>query len=208
MNRPVLVFTFTAMLLISFGFQSGFAVSSLEISTNKKTYEYGDYLSINVRVSELSSKTIILHISDSSNKTSIPIERSITNLNTTINASAPFYKINFNPGTYRIDANYSNVLASTSFDIIDSGKIAIPIQYKSLIPLLEQGSQDDSAYAGLIREFINYKIIDVPGYTQANQPHIPQWFKNNFKWWADGSISDNDLGVAIEYLMQKGIISA
>lgn len=202
--RLVLVF----VILSSLGVQSSFASPSLEISTSKKTYEYGDYLSINFQVSDLSSKSITLHITDSSNKTSAPIILPITKLDTTITTPVPFYKINFNPGTYRIDANYSNVLASTSFDIIDSGKIAIPLQYKSLVPLFEQGSQADGVYAGLIRELINDKILDVPGYTQANQPHIPQWFKKDFKWWADSSISDNDFGMAIQYLMQKGIIQA
>jgi hypothetical protein len=190
------------------GFQSSFASPTLEISTNKKVYEYGNYLSINIQVSEISSKTITLHITDSSNKTSAPITLPITKMNTTITTPVPFYKINFNPGTYRIDANYSNVLASTSFDIVDSGKIAIPIELKSLVATLEQGYQADSAYAGLIRELVNDKILDVPGYTPSNQPHIPQWFKKDFKMWADSSISDNDFGMAIQYLMQKRIIQA
>jgi hypothetical protein len=196
------------MISSSLGVQSSFAQTSLEISTNKKVYEYGDYLSINFQVSELSSKTITLHITDSSNKTSAPITLPITKLNTTITTPVPFYKINFSPGTYRIDANYSNILASTSFDIIDSGKIAIPVELKSLVATLEQGPQPDSAYVGLIRELVNDKILDVPGYVPSSQPHIPQWFKKDFKLWADSSISDNDFGMAIQYLMQKGIIKA
>jgi hypothetical protein len=208
MNKSVLVLVFAVILTVSFGINSAFAVSSLEISTSKKTYEYGDYLSINILVPDLSSKTVTLHITDSSNKTSAPINLPIAQTNTTITTPVPFYKINFDPGTYRIDAQYSNFTTSTSFDIIDSGKIAIPVELKSLVKTLEQGDQADSAYTSLIRELVNDKIIDIPNYAQSNQPHIPQWFKNNFKWWADSSISDNDFGMAIKYLVQKGIISA
>jgi hypothetical protein len=205
LSRQILILGIVGSLAL--GAQSSFATPSLEISTSKKVYEYGDFLSINFQVSELAGNTITIHITDSSNKTSAPINLQIYKANSTITTPRPFYKINFSPGTYRIDAQYSNVTASTSFDLVDSGKIAIPIEFKSLVKTLVQGSATDKAYSGIIRELINENILDIPNYNnQTNQVHIPQWFQNNFKWWTDDSISDNEFGVSIEYLIQKGIM--
>jgi len=36
---------------------------------------------------------------------------------------------------------------------------------------------------------------------------IPLWIKNNAKWWADGIISEREFVLAIEYLLNKNIIS-
>lgn len=36
---------------------------------------------------------------------------------------------------------------------------------------------------------------------------IPQWIKNNAKWWSDGTISDKEFVTAIGYLVQQKIIS-
>ncbi len=194
------------MILVC-GTQYGFATPSLDISTSKHVYEYGDFLSINFQISEITGNNIIIHITDSSNKTSAPINLSIDKPNSTITSPFPFYKTSFPPGTYYIDAEYSGAKASTSFDLVDSGKIAIPAEFKSLVNTLQQGSSTDKAYAGIIRELINNNIINIPNYNnQTSQVHIPKWFKNNIRWWSENSISDNDFGMSIEYLIQKGIM--
>lgn len=188
------------------GTQYSFATPSLEISTSKHVYEYGDFLSINFQVSQLLSHDIIIHITDSSNKTSSPITLPIDKTNSTITSPFPFYKTTFSPGTYRIDAEYSNSTASVSFDLVDSGKIAIPTEFKSLVKTLQQGSPTYKSYAGIIRELLNDGIISIPGYNQTNQTHVPQWFIKNIQRWSDDTISDNDFGMSIVYLIQKGII--
>jgi hypothetical protein len=203
-QRQILMLAGIISLVI--GIQYSFATPSLEISTSKHVYEYGDLLSINFQVSEITSHSITIHITDNSNKTSAPINLPIDKLNSTITSPFPFYKTTFSPGTYRIDAVYSNATASTSFDLIDSGKIAIPAEFKSLVKTLQLGSPTDKSYAGIIRELINDGIINVPSYSQTDQIHIPQWFKRNVQWWSEDSISDNDFGMSIEYLIQKGII--
>ncbi len=201
------ILTLAMIGALTLGTQYSFAVPSLEISTSKHVYEYGDLLSINFQVSELTSNNITIHITDSSNKTSAPIDLPIDKLNSTITSPFPFYKTTFNPGTYRIDAEYSNSTASVSFDLIDSGKIVIPTEFKALVKTLEQGSPTNKVYAGIIRELINNNILNVPNYNNSTgQVYIPQWFKNNVKWWSDDSISDSEFGVSIEYLIQKGIL--
>lgn len=188
------------------GMQCSFATPSLEISTSKKVYEYGDFLSINFQVSEITGNDMIIHITDSANKSSAPISLPIYKANSTITSPFPFYKTTFSPGTYRIDAEYSGASSSASFDLIDSGKIAIPVEFKTLVTSWQQGSVTDKNYADVIREMFNNNILSIPSYSQTNQTHIPQWFKNNFKMWADGDISDNEFGLAVEYLIQKGIV--
>lgn len=194
------------IISLVFSTQHIFAEPSLEISTSKHVYEYGDFLSINFQVSELTSNSITIHITDSSNKTSAPITLPIDKTNSTITSPFPFYKTTFSPGTYIIDAEYSNSTASVSFDLVDSGKIAIPVEFKSLVKTLQQGSPTDKSYAGIIRELLNDDIINIPGYNQTNQVHLPQWFIKNIQWWSDDTISDNDFGMSIVYLIQKGII--
>ena len=193
--------------ILSLGIQHSFATPTLEISTSKSVYEYGDFLSINFNVSELTGKDVIIHIVDSSNKTSAPIDLSLYNGNTTITSPYAFYKTTFSPGTYHIDAEYSGSTASTFFNLIDSGKIVIPIEFKTIVKTWQQGSPTDKDYAGIIRELINDNIINVTNYNnQTNQVHIPQWFKNSAVWWSNDLTSDNEFGSSIQYLIQKGIL--
>jgi hypothetical protein len=35
---------------------------------------------------------------------------------------------------------------------------------------------------------------------------IPPWVKNNAKWWADGTIGDNDFVQGIQYLINQKVI--
>lgn len=196
------------VVILSLSVQHSFAIPSLEISTSKHVYEYGDFLSINFQVSELTGNDVVMYIIDSSNKTSAPINLQIYKSNSTITSPFPFYKTTFSPGTYHIDAEYSGSKASVSFNLIDTGKIAIPTEFKTVIKTWQQGSPSDKDYAGIIRELINDDIINVVNHNnQTNQVHIPQWFKNSAKWWSDDFISDNEFGLSIQYLIQKGIIS-
>jgi hypothetical protein len=40
----------------------------------------------------------------------------------------------------------------------------------------------------------------------ADTPAIPQWIRNNAKWWSEGTIGDSDFLHGIQYLAQQGII--
>ena len=41
----------------------------------------------------------------------------------------------------------------------------------------------------------------------ADSSSIPEWIKNNAKWWSDGSISEGEYLKSLEYLITKGIIN-
>jgi methionine synthase II (cobalamin-independent) len=36
---------------------------------------------------------------------------------------------------------------------------------------------------------------------------IPDWVRNNAKWWSEGTISDNDFVQGIQYLIKNDIIT-
>lgn len=207
----VLLKTIQAILLVVLviGIQQSFAAPSLTLTTSKQIYEYGDYLAINFQVSELTGDQILLHIIDSSGNSSSSIPIQISKTNTTIIAPIPFYKTTYNPGTYKIDAEYSGSKSSVSFQIIDSGKIAIPPQYKTVVTSWPNHVIDTESYSSLIRELIHFDIIKAPNYQeQKTSPiNIPSWLKVNARWWADGLITDDEFGQSIQYLVQKGIIS-
>lgn len=195
--------------ILVLGMQQSFASPSLTLTTSKQVYEYGDYLAINFQVSELTGDQIFLHIIDTSGNSSSSIPIQISKTNSTIIAPIPFYKTTYSPGTYQIDAEYSGSKSSASFKIIDSGRIAIPPQYKTLVTSWPNHVIDTKDYASLIRELIHFDIIKAPDYhEQETSPiHIPSWLKVNARWWADSSITDDEFGQSIQYLIQKGIVS-
>ena len=64
---------------------------------------------------------------------------------------------------------------------------------------------------------ITIKITDVADSQQSKSDEsktslkiptksIPDWVRNNAKWWADGQISEDDFVRGIQYLVEKGII--
>ncbi len=38
------------------------------------------------------------------------------------------------------------------------------------------------------------------------QTHLPTWFKNTAKWWAEGSTSDSEFVQSVQYLIQQGTL--
>ena len=52
-------------------------------------------------------------------------------------------------------------------------------------------------------------IIGIVGFSlsaSASDSSIPEWIKNNAKWWSEGSISETDYITSLEYLIINGII--
>ena len=42
--------------------------------------------------------------------------------------------------------------------------------------------------------------------TLQSNTHIPSWVKNNAKWWAQGTLTDDDFTKEIQYLVKNGIM--
>ena len=191
---------------------SNFALgtSSLSVHTDKSVYEYGDHLSLIFEVSNLTGDPITIKIIDDSGKSSSPFPVPISKLKSNTTSAAAFYKTSFKPGTYHIHAQYSGSDADTVFTLIDSGKIAIPPQYKILVKLWSEGQQPtDTNFANVIRDLIQYDIIQIPELQNKtnNSVHIPAWIKNDAKWWSEDLITDNDFGLGIQYLIKAKIMT-
>ena len=98
---------------------------------------------------------------------------------------------------------------------IDYQKITLPKPgtYRLDIRVLGTGINYDPTYAG-----IGSAIIDIgssgststkPTQTlpKSDVVSIPDWVKNNARWWADGNIDDETFGTGIEFMIKEGIIS-
>jgi len=56
---------------------------------------------------------------------------------------------------------------------------------------------------------INQGIMKIPSTTPGSGTGsnvIPHWVKNNAKWWAAGTISDQDFVSGLQYLITNGIL--
>ena len=49
-------------------------------------------------------------------------------------------------------------------------------------------------------------VIGLSLTVSATDSNIPEWVKNNAKWWSEGAISESDYITSLEYLIQNGII--
>jgi hypothetical protein len=51
-------------------------------------------------------------------------------------------------------------------------------------------------------------VIKIPQTTPGTSSQkIPDWIKNNAKWWSEGKIGNGDFVKGIQYLIQNGIIA-
>lgn len=197
---------FAGILTIMLTFGMACAVPQISISTDKSTYDYGQSLSFVIRVSEVTGDMATFEIADEAGQSSSPIHVQITKSVSNITAPVPFYRTTFPPGTYYIKIQYSGSNATTSFQIVDTGEIVIPPQFKVVADSWSKGQTSDNLFADHIRELIHSGIIKIINYQQNGNTFIPTWFKNNAHWWANGSISDDDFGLAIKYLVDSKII--
>ena len=47
----------------------------------------------------------------------------------------------------------------------------------------------------------------VPLIEKVKEPKIPEWIRNNAKWWSEGNIGDSDFTGGIQYMIKENIIS-
>ena len=57
---------------------------------------------------------------------------------------------------------------------------------------------------------IKEKIIDIPDLPEqasgTSEEKVPDWIKNNAKWWADGLLTEDDFVAGIKWLVEDGVI--
>ena len=182
---------------------------SLSIQTNKPEYQYGDLLSFVIQVSDVTGKTLTLHIRDESGKNSSSVVLQIVNTTTSITARESFDPVIYKPGVYHLDVEYSGAKTSTSFRIIDSDTIVIPSSVKKIVELWSKGLATDKDFARGIEYLIKEKVITIlesEFQGSSSVIKIPAWIKINAGWWVNNLISDSDFALGIQYLLRNGII--
>ena len=100
------------------------AVPSISIETSQNMYEYGDFLSITVKVSEITGDNVIVHVIDPTERKVMLLNRPITITTTAFPSQHPFDSAIWKPGTYMLELEYSNQMSSTQFTIDIVGNFA------------------------------------------------------------------------------------
>jgi len=106
---------------------------------------------------------------------------------------------------------------------VTNDKKPVPDWVKSNVKWWSEGEIDDKTFTNGIGFLISEKIIDVPVSPNISKSKddkseiveestivdtkVPQWVKNNAKWWADESIDEKTFLTGIEYLVKHGIIT-
>ena len=71
---------------------------------------------------------------------------------------------------------------------------------------------EDRDFSKGIEYMVKEEIIRIPQVQTEKEMgtfsvgKIPDWIKNNAKWWSEGKISDDDFSKGIEYMIKVGII--
>jgi hypothetical protein len=90
---------------------------------------------------------------------------------------------------------------------VDSRLITIPSKgsYTLQLVLLGKGLIDFNPYVPTSMQFNVVETV-YDNLLLPSQTAIPNWIRNNAKWWADGTIGDSDFVQGIQFLIKQGII--
>ena len=64
----------------------------------------------------------------------------------------------------------------------------------------------DQSKSSVVKDSKDQIMIDIADVTVPESAQIPDWIRNNAKWWSDGSIGDSDFVSGIQYLMEQEIL--
>ena len=187
-----------------------FAAPSISIETNQSVYEYGDHLVMIINVSEITGDDASIYITDPAERKSFFLQQPISQKYVEFPSNFPFDSAVWKPGTYVLELEYSGINSSVQFTIEETGKIGIPFWIKDLAKMwVNEPLVTDKDFARAIGYLIEREIITIP-YTEPGEEtvsSVPEWVKNNARWWIEGKISDTEFVMALQYLVKTGIIT-
>ena len=120
---------------------------SLAVSTDQAIYEYGDRLTIIINVEAVSGQPAIVFIRDDAGITSQPIPVPITDIQTVLPSPFAFDRETYPVGTYHIDVAYSDLEATTQFNLVDTDVVTAPIWIKQIAYHWIEGDISSGDYA-------------------------------------------------------------
>jgi len=185
------------------------AEQTVSIIMEKTTYTYCEKLFYTIKVSEVTGDPAIIHIRDEVGKGSSAIPIQITELENPIPSLIPFEKEVFPLGKYFIDVEYNNNSVTAEFELIDSDNICIPGLIKPIMSNWLSGNISDGFLMDAFEKYVDDKLVSIPfeiNESNVYEIKIPEWVKNIGYWWMEESITDDELGKAMNYLVNHNII--
>ena len=193
---------FAILILISWQTASA---QTLQVSTGKTTYNYGDYFEVTISVSQVTDNNAVMYIIDADEKKGTAIHVQIKNLTTTITSPNPFDSLIFKEGTYEIQVQYGDTTSSVQFEIVDAGNIVMPLGSNVVVPQWSNGSISDY---GFLKFLVDNGVLNLPqGTTLKETAKIPAWYKANAQWWSERKITDEEFVNGLDYLLRHKVIA-
>lgn len=199
-KHHVVIFFILTVFLVS----PNMANAEIQITPSKKTYSYGNYLSIIITVSEVTGNNAIMHIIDSDGVKSSAIPIQIKNAVTTITSPSSFDASIFKEGKYQLEIEYAGQKETAEFEIVDAGNIVMPLASNVVVPEWTHGTISDHTF---LKFLADNKAVSLQGDTILENAKIPSWYKTNGIWWADKKITDVEFVNGLQYLLDEKIIS-
>jgi hypothetical protein len=181
-----------------------YGAASVQINTSKYTYNYGDYLSVTIKVSEVTGSDATMYIIDSNETKSTAIPIKLRDKTTTIVAQSPFDPVLFKEGKYKIQLDYDGTKTFLEFELVDAGNILMPFGSNVVVPQWFSGTISDYNFLKFLVDMDT--ILLPPDEPLKNSVKIPSWYKINARWWFDKMISDNEFVAGLQYLIDKKIV--
>jgi len=101
---------------------------------------------------------------------------------------------------------------STFLTVLPLPSTKLPDWIKNTAGWWSSGAIEDRDFSKSIEYMIKEEIIRIPQVQTEKEMgtfsvgKIPDWIKNNAKWWSEDKISDDDFSKGIEYMVKVGII--
>ena len=204
------------------------------LSWDKPIYKIGDTALFGAIIKEANTdptsiQSILIHLSSDSD----PIGIDVISLETEINSGIFVATIKFfsftGSTTIKVSegdsvyAKYGNLSDTTTIKVSkifanqsQDPPIIIPDWIKDIANWWANDQIDDETFVKGIQFLIGEGVIIVPPTEVTNtgestmEPQstlqIPEWIKNNAKWWYEGKISNEDFVNGIQYLVKNGVI--
>jgi len=106
---------------------------------------------------------------------------------------------NGNAAFSKTDLNAINAVNTQSVNFESNGVYNLEIDIKSITI----NGKTDTSRPGIAR---GYVVIPSTITSVPSEIKIPDWVRNNAKWWSEGSIGDKDFASGIQYMIKQGII--
>lgn len=203
---------------------------AVAIETSREVYYYGDHLSFTVTVpGGGGGDTAHFYIKHENGRASSAIPIRLAGEQTVSTSPFPFEPppkgypdLPYPTGQYTLRIEYGGSEAEASFALRDSGRVVIPVWIKDVTRLWVADQIDDATYAVSIEYLISSGIIAVPlqggggeagagngdggGGGRGGPVVIPEWIKQSASWWVDGSITGDEYGRGLQYLIRSGVV--